>query len=58
LPRLGLGDDEFDLDRERALQLEEAVLMQHAMPAEAGHRAERGTARDAHPVSFLQQPFP
>src|SRR5947207_7386226 len=54
---LCVGDDELHLDRHVGGQLEEVLLVQDAVTAEAGHRAECRSALDAEFFRLLEQPF-
>src|SRR5215468_9740708 len=56
---LGLlvGDDELDLDGGIGRQLEEVLLVQDTVAAEAGNRAKRRTAVNAQLLGLLEQPL-
>src|SRR6185437_1924765 len=54
---LGIGDDEIDLHRNVACQLEEMLLVQDTMTAESRDCTKRTAALDAARLGSLQQPF-
>src|SRR5438552_14641394 len=55
--RLLIAQQEFDLDREIAGQLEEVLLVQHAVAAVAGDRAKGRAAVNLRLLGRLEQPF-
>src|SRR5476649_2870370 len=52
-----VGDDEFDLDREIAGELEELRFMRYAVASIARHGLERGAAVNPRFLRLFQEPF-